>query len=84
MFVGEGVQVLIKDENSLCIVDTIGQFFKRTAVDWQVNPKREERRQMRMRMLGINTENGAEGMDPEGKYYKVNPTIKGRITVIGQ
>ena len=79
----QGVKVLVDDENGLGVVDIVNHFFKRTAVNFNVIPKRELRRQMRMRMLGIDTENEIDGKSPDGLYYRIEPKVTGRIILRG-
>lgn len=72
MLLGDEVKTIVDEENGLCIIDIVKQSFKRTRTDYKIVPKREERRQMRLKLLGVNVDD-EEGRSPDGVYYKINP-----------
>ena len=83
MFLKEEVQVIVDDENGLGVVDIVNQFFKRTATDFKVIPKRELARQMRLRMFNVDEENEIDGISPDKKFLALFPETNGRIIVRG-
>ena len=81
MFKHESVQTVVDDENGLKIMDICKQFFKRTQTDYQIVPRRELARQIRFKAFGVDTEDQANGVSPDGMFYKLMPTTDRRIQI---
>ena len=84
MFTKNDVKVIVDDENGLGIIDIVKQFFKRTRTDFQIVPKRELARQIRLKLFNVDVEDEINGRSPDGQFYKVNPKRMGRILWKGE
>ena len=76
--------MIVDDENGLGVVDIVNQFFKRTATDFKVIPKRELARQMRLRLFNVDEENEIDGISPDNKFLTLFPETSDRIILRGK
>ncbi len=79
MFKKDEVKWVVDDENGLAIMDICKQFFKRTQTDYQIVPRRELARQMRLKAFNVDIEGGPEAISPDGRFFKLYPKTNGRI-----
>mmetsp|Transcript_19808 Transcript_19808/g.26769 ORF Transcript_19808/g.26769 Transcript_19808/m.26769 type:complete len:86 (-) Transcript_19808:48-305(-) len=54
-------------------------FFKNMQTNYELNPKRELARQIRMKEFNVDMENEMDGVSPDGKFYRVKPIHENRI-----
>ena len=76
MFKKPEVETVVDEENAQRIIGIAKNFFKNLQVDYEVNPKRELARQIRMKDFNVDQE---VGISPCDRFYRIQPEKEDRI-----